>query len=100
MTVETRTKHMLVDPVAKPKVPGFTPAPRLRDLTDRRVGLIDDSKENAKELLEEMVGLLRERYGVASVKYHRKPSASKIADPAVIQELSKECDFVIVAVGS
>ena len=100
MTVETRTQHLLVDPVAKPKVPVFTPAPRLRDLADRRIGLIDDSKENAKELLEEMVGLLRERYGVASVKYHRKPSASKIADPAAIQELSKECDFVIVAVGS
>ena len=100
MAVDTRTHHMLVDPVTKPQVPGFSPAPRLRDLADRRIGLIDDSKENAKELLDEMVGLLRERYGVASVKYHRKPSASKVADPAVIQELSEECDFVIVAVGS
>ena len=100
MAVETRTQHILVDPVVKPQVPGFSPAPRLRDLADLRVGLIDDSKENAKELLDEMVGLLRERYGVASVNYHRKPSASKVADHAVIQELSEECDYVIVAVGS
>jgi hypothetical protein len=90
----------LVDPTTQPKALKFTGAPRLHDLLDKRVGVIDDSKENAKELLEEIVALLRQRFGVAAVKYHRKPSASKPASPDVIQEMAQACDYAIVAIGS
>ncbi len=64
-----------------------------------RLGIIDDSKKNADVLLEELVELLRTRYEISEVKWHRKPSASKPADPAAIRELSESCDAVIVAVG-
>ena len=50
-------------------------------------------------LLEELVDLLRTRYEISDVKWHRKPSASKPADPEVIRELAESCDSVIVAVG-
>ena len=69
----------------------------IADMVD--VGLIDDSKVNAKEFLEEVASLLDERFGVASIKYHRKPSSSKPAEPSVIQEMARECDYVIVGVG-
>ena len=89
-----------MDPTTSPIVPTFVPAPRLSDLAGKRVGLIDDAKENARELLEEVAELLKERYGVSDVSYHRKPSASKPADPDVIEEMASDCDYVIVAIGS
>ena len=99
MTVQTREQLLLVDPTTEPLIADFTGAPRLRDLSNKRVGLIDDSKPNAKEFLEEVTSLLRARFGVSSVRYHRKPSASKPATPEAIRELARECDYVIVGVG-
>ena len=52
------------------------------------------------ELLEVVAELLKERYGVSDVSYHRKPSASKPAEPGVIEEMAADCDYVIVAIGS
>lgn len=99
MVTGTRARYALVDPTTVAVVPGFVGAARLGDLVDKRVGVIDDSKVNAKEYLEQLTGLLDERFGVASVKYHAKPSASKPADPAVIADMAASCDYVIVGVG-
>ncbi len=99
MVVETRRRMFVVDPTAKPVAAEFAGAPRLRDLAGLRIGLIDDSKKNAREFLEEVADALNRRLGVASVKYHAKPSASKPAEPSVIEEMARECDYVIVGVG-
>ena len=99
MVVEAKRRYALVDPMTLPIASEFEGAPRLMDLTDKRVGVIDDSKVNAKEYLEQLTDLLDERFGVVSVKYHAKPSASKPADPNVIAEMAAECDYVIVGVG-
>ena len=100
MAIATQQQYLLVDPTTQPLTTTFSGAPRLSDLRQKRVGLIDDSKDNAKELLEEIVEVLRQRFGVAQVVYHRKPSASKPAAPEVIQNLARDCDCVIVAIGS
>jgi hypothetical protein len=100
MAIATRQHYTLVDPTTQPQATTFRGAPRLRDLTNKRLGLIDDSKENAQELLEELTDLLRQRFGVAHVEYHRKPSASKPAAPEVIAALAQTCDYAIVAIGS
>ena len=100
MALATRQQYVLVDPTTQPLATMFHGAPRLQDLTNKRVGFIDDSKENAQELLEEIAAVLRQRFGIANVVYHRKPSASKPAAPEVIQELAKTCDYAIVAIGS
>lgn len=99
MSIETRSRILLVDPTTQPNVADFTGAPRLRDLSNKRIGLIDDSKPNAKEFIEEVAAQLDKRFGVQSIKYHRKPSASKPAIPAMIKEMADECDYVIVGVG-
>lgn len=97
---QSKQKYQLVDPTTEPQVPAFAGAPRLTDLANKRVGFIDDSKENAKELLEEVETVLRQRYGISHVNYHRKPSASKPADPTVVEDMAKDCDYVVVAIGS
>ncbi len=92
-------EHLLVNPTTQAIVAPFAGAPRLPSLAGTRLGIIDDSKRNADVLLEELVDLLRTRYEIADVKWHRKPSASKPADPAAIRELAESCDSVIIAVG-
>ena len=99
MALDTRKQYVLVDPVTQPTAASFTSAPRLVDLRGKRVGLIDDSKPNGKELLEELADLLKARFGVAEVMYHRKPSASKPADPEAVAHMGRECDYAIVAIG-
>ena len=100
MSSTTYQQYLLVDPTTAPLIAEFVGAPRLQSLRYKRVGLIDDSKDNAKELLEEITALLQQRFGVAEIHYHRKPSASKPAAPEVIQELAQSCDYVLVAIGS
>ena len=92
-------KYILVNPTTQPIVAPFNGAPRLTTLAGTRLGVIDDSKRNADVLLEELVELLRTRYEISDVKWHRKPSASRPADPAAIKELAESCDSVIIAIG-
>ena len=99
MALKTRTQHTLVDPTTQPIPTSFSGAPRLKDLRGKRLGLIDDSKPNGKELLEELTDLLKDRFGVSDVVYHRKPSASKPADPEMVAHMSREVDYAIVAIG-
>ena len=61
MATETGKGQILVDPTTQPMIAAFTGAPRLRELRGKRVGLIDDSKPNGKELLE--AHFLRETVG-------------------------------------
>jgi hypothetical protein len=100
MTIADAQAHQVVDPTTSAIVPGFSLSKRLHDLENKRVGLIDDAKENARELLEEFSLLLNEKYGVTCQEYHQKPSAGKPTEPDIIKKIAEECDFVIVAIGS
>ena len=100
MLRSANAQYLLVDPTTSPVVPPFVAASRLSDLTNKRIGLIDDSKENAKELLEIIADVIGEKFGVERIFYHRKPSASKPADPELISKMANECDYAIVAIGS
>ncbi|MCH8282903.1 MAG: hypothetical protein J4O03_16300 [Chloroflexi bacterium] len=94
-----KQEYVLVNPTTEAIVAPFDGAPRLASLAGTRLGVIDDSKRNADVLLEELVELLRTRYEISEVKWHRKPSASRPADPAAIKELVENCDSVIIAIG-
>ena len=48
---------------------------------------------------QELAEVLRTRYEIADVQWHRKPSASRAADPAAIKELAASCDAVVIAIG-
>jgi hypothetical protein len=99
MAQAKRNEYVLVNPTTEPVVPSFNGAPRLPILAGTRLGIIDDSKRNADVLLEELAEVLRTRYEISDVRWHRKPSASRPAAPAAIRELAEHCDSVIIAVG-
>ena len=94
-----KQEYVLVNPTTEAIVAPFDGAPRLPSLAGTRLGVIDASKRNADALLEELVEILRTRYEISEVKWHRKPSASRPADPAAIKELVENCDSVIIAIG-
>ena len=77
----------------------LTARPACPTLAGARVGLIDDSKRNADVLLEELAETLRNRYEIREVRWLRKPSASRPADPQELQELVANVDTVIIAIG-
>ena len=93
-------EHELVNPTTQAIIAPFDGAPRLPSLAGTRLGIIDDSKKNADVLLEELVELLRTRYEISDVKWHRKPSALQASRPGShFARLAESCDSVIVAVG-
>jgi len=79
------------------------PAPQAAHLDARaqlagiRLGILDNSKGNADHLLGFLVETVQRQLPVTAVVKRRKPASSRPADPAVIEDLAREADFVISA---
>jgi hypothetical protein len=99
MSNQSVPKLVLISPVNEPTVVHSHLAPRLASLAGKRVGLLDNSKARAGQMLDAIADVLHRQYGFADIVRRRKPSASKPADPKVIDELARTCDLVIVGVG-
>jgi hypothetical protein len=99
MATENFQKLVLVSPLSEPVPVASTLAPRLASLHGKRVGLLDNSKDRAGQLLDAMAAVLQTQYGCTRVMRHRKPSASKPAAPEVLAEFARTCDLVLVGVG-
>ena len=74
-------------------------APRAGDLAGKVVGLLDNTKEQADVILETIGKALRERYGVARVIIRRKEMFSKPATEDLINEMAKEVQVAVAALG-
>ncbi len=96
---ETTQKLVLINPVNEALTEHSTYAPRPSGLAGKRVGLLDNSKNNAGRLLDMVATILDQQYGFSNIVRHRKPSASKPVAPEVVQEWTKICDLAIVGVG-
>ena len=80
---------------AKPAAPR---APRLASLRGKRVGLLINTKQNARPFLEEVGRLLQERYDVTLTERTKVNFA--VPEPEdVIKELAAEADAIITGVG-
>jgi hypothetical protein len=64
-----------------------TPPSRLASLSGKKIGLLDISKPGGSIFLDRLETILRERYGVGEVVRARKPTFTKNAPPAVIEQL-------------
>ena len=71
-------------------------APRLDTLAGKTVGLLDISKPGGSFFLDHLERLLKERFKVREVVRKMKPTFTKPAPEAIIQELAV-CDAVIEA---
>jgi len=99
MAMENMQKLVLIKPVNEALPEQSSYAPRPTGLEGKRLGLLDNSKNNAGRFLEMVAKMLDEQYGFRHIVRHRKPSASKPVAPEVIEEWRKLCDLAIVGVG-
>ena len=73
-------------------------APKLDTLSGKIIGLLDISKPGGSVFLDRLETLLRERFGVANVVRAMKPTFTKPAPEAIIDQLlAARCDAVIEA---
>ena len=89
----------IIDPSAGASGARIQLAPRPMDLRGKVVGFIDNTKEQADVIAEAMAEGLREKYGVAKVIIRRKPYFSKPAPAERLEEIAREADVAIAAVG-
>ena len=88
-----------IDPTAGTGKAKIALAPRPMDLAGKIIGLLDNTKEQADIILQTVAEALRERHGVARVVIRRKEHYSKPATDAIIDELAKEVQLAVAAVG-
>jgi hypothetical protein len=74
-------------------------AARIKALEGLRLGILDNTKWNANKLLRELREQLKAAHPLADVRYYRKESFSRFADPALIEQIRKENDIVVTAIG-
>ena len=88
---------VLVNPLAEPPRPHRQPAPRLDALAGKSIGLIDISKPGGEAYLDQIEENLKTHYGVQKTVRLKKPTFTKRAPDAIIEQLVAECDGVIEA---
>jgi hypothetical protein len=74
-------------------------APRPIDLAGKVVGLLDNTKEQGDIILMTIGDALRDRHGVSTIVIRRKEHYSKPATAAIIDDMAKEVQVAIAAVG-
>jgi len=89
----------VLDPTAELDAERIPLAPRPADLAGKRVGFLDNSKERADEILRRLEERLKERFAVGAVVWRRKAFYTKQAPATLIDEMARECDLVVSAVG-
>ena len=77
----------LVNPMNETIVKAAAPPARLKTLAGKKLGLLDISKPGGSIFLDRLQKLLRERYEVAEVVRAKKPTFTKNAPDAVIEQL-------------
>ena len=87
---------VLVNPFDERERAMAAAAPRLDSLAGKTVGLLDISKPGGQIFLDHLERLLKERYAVGEIVRRTKPTFTKPAPAALIEELSR-CDAVIEA---
>jgi hypothetical protein len=74
-------------------------APRLASLQGARIGILENGKLNAPEMLNEVAQLFVQRHGCTIVKLASKKNASAPAPSNTLTMVAQEVDFVITGLG-
>jgi len=74
-------------------------AGRLSSLDGLRVGVLDNTKWNGGKLLRKTVSLMESRYRFKALHSYKKESFSKKASPELLEQIARENDAVLTAIG-
>ena len=90
---------IVLDPTAQSKRKGITMAIRPQNLEGKVLGIVWNSKPGGDILLGKFAERLNKRFKLSRILKHKKPGSSRGIDEDSLNELSAECDFVIVGIG-
>ena len=74
-------------------------APALASLEGTRIGILENGKLNAEEMLNEVAELFVQRHGCTVVKLASKKNASAPAPANTLTQVAPEVDFLITGLG-
>jgi hypothetical protein len=74
-------------------------APRPRSLQGLRIGLVDNTKVNADQLLLRIAQVLERDHGARSHWIRRKKNAAVSVHPELVAEFREHCDVVVAGIG-
>ena len=87
----------VLDPAGSTAIDAKALAQRPAALAGATIGILDNSKPNARILLERVAQGLRERFGARDVRTWRKPTSSSAALPGVLDEIAAACTVALTA---
>ncbi len=91
------SKVELLVPEGRVRTSFIFPAPRLGELKGKVIGFMGNGKPNADILLSRLANLLGREYNLLGTRSKDKP---RVTEPATfIDELAKECQAVVNAIG-
>ncbi len=94
------TRELLLDPTGSGDGAGDTGlAPRRRSLRGARIGLLDNTKPNASVVLAEVARQLRRDHDIGEVTTYVKGYFGTPVEESQIQQMLKNCDFVVAGIG-
>jgi hypothetical protein len=89
----------LLDPTDQEVLQRRTLASRLMELRGKVGGFLDNRKQNANVLLEHVAARLSTEYGMTEAIHRAKFIYSRVAEPALVDEMAERCDFIVAAIG-
>ena len=87
----------ILDPVGSSTATARALTPRPASLQGAVIGVLDNSKPNARVLLDGVARALAEKVGARDVRVWRKPGASLGATTAVLDEMAASCGAALTA---
>jgi hypothetical protein len=87
------------NPTSGPTAEKMGMAPRIENLQNGVLGVIDNGKTNSDTVLNRVVSNLAERYSLEDVVTVKKHSVSHAIKDDAAQMLAQKCDFVLAGIG-
>ena len=89
----------LYDPTSSTPKRKSVRAPSLRNLEGLRIGILENGKLNAEEMLKEVAALFVQRDGCTICTLAHKINASAPAPSSMLTKVAQEVDFLITGLG-
>ena len=89
----------LYDPTSSGPLRSLSRAAALAGLQGKTIGILENGKLNAPEMLREIAALFEERHGCGVRAVYHKANASAPAPKETLAKAVKEVDFLITGLG-
>ena len=89
----------LYDPTSSGPERNLSRAPALSSLEGKTIGILENGKLNAVEMLREVASLFESRHGCIVLPVYSKTNASAPAPAATLTQAANQADFLITGLG-